>query len=635
MYTVSNQSSAPRIQALLQLAPGVHLAPFDAGTQTPSYLAQFPDGRQFQLTEKLYHLLHCLQEPLAIPALAAALQRHHGTALEEAQLEALCIGRLVPGGLLTVSGAARITPAALETTGDAPARPRAAVLALHWRRDLLSASMVAPVAQKLSVLFTAVVAVPLVLAAVALHVAAYLRLGLPPALDPETVSLPLLSLLVLGSVGVHELGHLAACRRWGCAHGPLGIGLYFLSPVFYVDTSASWRLSRWQRAVIDVGGFYFQLACSVPLFLGYAASGNPTFLWALVLIDLMILTNLNPLAKFDGYWLLSDLLAMPNLHKRMGETLTFAPAWVLWRLGLRAHYPVLSPFAQVRRGTRVILSGYAALSLVLWTCFVLLVVPGLLTAVFGYPKMWVDDLGRVGAAMAARDMGALGGIIGSLIMSTLLLANIGVLVLRLARSASGLVHTLGRSARQRPWSRLSLLVPTGLAAAMLVMALSVVNLARTSVPLATDLGGIAAGMLAPDFTATDVHGRAVRLRDYRGRSVFLKFWSPDCRYCRDEIQAMREAYRTRGPGVVFLTVATRAAAPALISFTRRQQIGYPVFLDEQGAIAQLYHLKALPVGYVIAPDGRIERTLIGTQSRGGLVGTLNACSENCRNARAP
>lgn len=635
MSAVSNQLSAPEAQVMLQLAPGVHLAPLDADTQAPSYLAQFPDGRQFQVTEKLYHLLHCLQEPLAIPALAAALRQCHGTALEDAHLEALCIGRLVPGGLLTVSGAARVMPAALETTGDVTTRPRASLVTLHWRRDLLSASSVAPVAERLRVLFTAVVAVPVVLAVVVLHVAAYRQLGLPPALDPTTVSLPLLYILVLGSVGIHELGHLAACRRWACAHGPLGIGLYFLSPVLYVDTSPSWRLSRWQRAVIDVGGFYFQLACSVPLFLGYAASGNSTFLWALVLIDLMTLTNLNPLAKFDGYWLLSDLLAVPNLHKRMGETLTFVPAWVLWRLGLRAHAPVLSPFAQLGRGARVILSGYAALSLVLWTCFVLLVVPGLLRAIAAYPTVWVNDLGHVGGAIAVRDMGALAGIIGRLIMATLLLANVGILVLRLVRGASRLVVTLKRSERKRPWRWLPLLVTTGLAAAMLVVALSVVTLARTSVPLATGLGWIAAGTIAPDFTTVDLHGRAVRLRAYRGRPVFLKFWSPDCRYCRDEIPALREAYHTRSSGVVFLTVASRAAPPALASFTRRQQIDYPVLLDEQGTIAHLYHLKVLPFGYIIAPDGRIERTLIGTQSRGGLVGTLKACSESCMSVWAP
>ncbi len=65
------------------------------------------------------------------------------------------------------------------------------------------------------------------------------------------------TLTALGII-VHEIGHLTACSRYGAQHGGIGIGIYWCMPVFYAEVNGAWMLPRLQRAVVDVGGLYFQ-----------------------------------------------------------------------------------------------------------------------------------------------------------------------------------------------------------------------------------------------------------------------------------------------------------------------------------------------------------------------------------------
>jgi len=632
---MARPSLAPVGAATFQVAPGVSLAALDAGTRACSYLARLPDGRQFQLTEKLYHLLQCLHSPLTVLDLRVALQERLGAAPDEGQLAELCARRLLSSGLLTSSLAPLPALGGASRKQTVP-HDRASVLALHWRRDLLPPDALAPLAGALGAAFSPRVAVPLLAAVAVAHTAVYPRLGFPPALDAATVSMPLLSLLLLASVAVHEMGHLAACRRWGCAHGPLGVGLYFLSPVVYVDTSPSWALSRWRRVAVDAGGIYLQLACTIALALGYWATANPTLGWAVVLIDAMVLTNLNPLVKFDGYWLLSDALAVPNLHRRTAETLSFAGAWLLWRLGRRARRPALSPFARVGGVARLALPAYAVLCLVLWACLFVLVVPALVRGAASFPSLWAADLSRAGAALAARTVPALAGALGGLVVPALIVANGVIVLLRLLSAVARVVQRLAMGRLPGRFARpLSLAAATGVLAGGGMAALALSAAVRPALPLGPEMGGLAVGLPAPAFRASDLQGRSVDWHAFRERRVFLKFWSPTCPYCRAEIPAMRAAYRGRGQDMTFLTVVPRMPTGALTAFVRRQHIDYPVIADEGGAIARLYAIKALPFAYVIAPSGVVERTIVGVGTPQGPQRPGTACSARCAGASVP
>jgi len=121
-------------------------------------------------------------------------------------------------------------------------------------------------------------------------------------------------LTVLG-VLVHELGHLAACVRYHASHGGIGVGLYWCVPVFFAEVHGAWLLARQQRAVVDAGGLYLQSVYLALLGATYLVSEAPAVLAAIVCSHYLMLHTLNPVLKYDGYWLLSDLTGVHNLHQ--------------------------------------------------------------------------------------------------------------------------------------------------------------------------------------------------------------------------------------------------------------------------------------------------------------------------------
>lgn len=133
----------------------------------------------------------------------------------------------------------------------------------------------------------------------------------------------LVSYLVAKSL--HELGHGLACVRYGAKCRELGVLFLCLAPCLYCDTSDSWKLpSKWQRATIAGAGIMVEwmlatLAAAVWL------STQPGTLHS-VAASLMIvcsvgtlLINSNPLLKYDGYYLLSDLWGVPNLSEQSSD----------------------------------------------------------------------------------------------------------------------------------------------------------------------------------------------------------------------------------------------------------------------------------------------------------------------------
>ena len=128
----------------------------------------------------------------------------------------------------------------------------------------------------------------------------------------------LLLLLCALSVLAHELGHASALSRYGGTPSGIGFGLFILLPVFYADVSQAWRLRRWQRIVVDIGGIYFQ-----QLFFAFAALlatlwNSPSLRAVCVAIDLMTVIALNPAFRFDGYWVVADWLGLTRLHRSAG-----------------------------------------------------------------------------------------------------------------------------------------------------------------------------------------------------------------------------------------------------------------------------------------------------------------------------
>jgi putative peptide zinc metalloprotease protein len=126
-----------------------------------------------------------------------------------------------------------------------------------------------------------------------------------------------LAWLVMKSV--HELGHGVVCLRRGGSLRGAGISLFYLAPVPYVDTTDMWRIpSRRARAFCAAGGIWFEMIVAALAVIVFQLTEDPTLGYFCVTLAVLgsittLAFNGNPLVRFDGYFILSDLLDRPNL----------------------------------------------------------------------------------------------------------------------------------------------------------------------------------------------------------------------------------------------------------------------------------------------------------------------------------
>ena len=219
----------------------------------------------------------------------------------------------------------------------------------------------------------------------------------------------------------HEFGHAAACARYGASPSDIGFTMYLIYPALYSDVTSTWQLNRWQRVVVDLGGCYFQLFLGCCFWQAFRASGWVPFRIAFVMIIYATVFSLNPIFRFDGYWVMTDLLGVTNLSRQPSRLRNH-----LWSLIVRRRTAQL-PW---RRTTIVVLVAYSLASMVIWLLFIRNLFPIVSdgfarlvaavsviqsTVILGHAPKWVD--------------------IKVALMSLYLLAMIGAMIWQLAKGA--------------------------------------------------------------------------------------------------------------------------------------------------------------------------------------------------------
>lgn len=160
---------------------------------------------------------------------------------------------------------------------------------------------------------------------------ALLESGWADLTDPETfqtaiapANWPWLIVVFIVAKAFHETGHGVICKRFGGQVPEFGMMLLVLFPAPYVDASSCWALpSKWKRIAVGAGGMIFELALAsiaAHIWLATKASAGLahqlSYNMMLTASVTTILFNANPLMRFDGYYILSDLLETPNLMQR-------------------------------------------------------------------------------------------------------------------------------------------------------------------------------------------------------------------------------------------------------------------------------------------------------------------------------
>jgi peroxiredoxin len=136
----------------------------------------------------------------------------------------------------------------------------------------------------------------------------------------------------------------------------------------------------------------------------------------------------------------------------------------------------------------------------------------------------------------------------------------------------------------------------------------------TATVLALSVQAVEIGKPAPDFTATDINGKTIKLSDYKGKLVVIESYNSDCPYCHNQyktgaMQAMQRDLAAKG--VVWLLVnsvnpknfshRTPEQAKAEMAAEKMEVTAW--IDDSSGAVGHLYDMKTTPDMYVINKDG--------------------------------
>lgn len=142
-------------------------------------------------------------------------------------------------------------------------------------------------------------------------------------------NLALLWLVYPVAKAIHELAHGLAVKAWGGTVREVGVMFIMFVPVPYVDATSSYRFdSKWQRAAVAAAGIMAELllgAIALYVWLNAQAGVVTAIAYNVVLIAgfSTLVTNGNPLMRYDGYYMLSDLIEIPNLAQRCTQYWTY------------------------------------------------------------------------------------------------------------------------------------------------------------------------------------------------------------------------------------------------------------------------------------------------------------------------
>jgi putative peptide zinc metalloprotease protein len=252
-----------------------------------------------------------------------------------------------------------------------------------------------------------------------------------------------LALLSLLGAFIHETGHASALVSFGCKQTEIGFGIYLYFPVLYTDVSEAWKLSRYQRATIDIAGVYFQSVFQVLLLALFFITGSLIPIFFFLFTDLIMFRTMNPFLRMDGYWLVADLFGIFNLRQQSTKLIKHYALKLFGSSGAaRPPLPNLTPRARMSLAVYSVLSTlfffYVCEIMIRFSIFYLLpAYPGQLKTVWQLVQQWPPNLSR------------LFSLLSGILLRTAIMISLSIFVYRLLQTAWGVVKFLVQMLWQR------------------------------------------------------------------------------------------------------------------------------------------------------------------------------------------
>lgn len=126
-------------------------------------------------------------------------------------------------------------------------------------------------------------------------------------------------------------------------------------------------------------------------------------------------------------------------------------------------------------------------------------------------------------------------------------------------------------------------------------------------------GPLQLGDTAPDFAVKDLQGKVFVLSSLQGSPVILRFFETNCRFCRADTPAFTQFYTThKDKGLQVLYIGSFYEKEAdLHAFAKELGLVFPVALDKEARLADLYGIRAYPQTIFISPERKILAALLG------------------------
>ncbi len=141
--------------------------------------------------------------------------------------------------------------------------------------------------------------------------------------------------------------------------------------------------------------------------------------------------------------------------------------------------------------------------------------------------------------------------------------------------------------------------------------------------------GYLVGQRALDFELKDVDGNIVKLSDYRGKTVVLNFFATWCGPCQVETPHLNDTYLDmQNEDVVVLSVnltfSRAGEKEAVNDFIKQYEVAFPVLLDEEGSVAEMFRIRSIPTNIFITPEGIIHTSFSGALNKESFVEMIEA-----------
>lgn len=136
-------------------------------------------------------------------------------------------------------------------------------------------------------------------------------------------------------------------------------------------------------------------------------------------------------------------------------------------------------------------------------------------------------------------------------------------------------------------------------------------------PGSTTGGDISAprqGFKAPDFTLQTLEGQTVTLSSLRGKAVLINLWASWCPPCKSEMPAFEQVYKDykdQGFEILAVNATNQDTLSNARDFVAQNQLTFPILVDSEGKVSQIYQLRSLPTSFFVDKNGVIRDVIVG------------------------